>query len=176
VIAERRLCHLPSRFHRRKKTGMSMPSSSTGPTTTTCAVTAQGTTTTSMGCSPTSQCGSFQIGGRTELVFAAKLLQCLRAGSSPSPAALEWSGFVEHWAIIVRDDVCLLTGSVWRLPLRRHSLAAPLLAIDPAAGWARALDEWLTIEMPCGGVAGPCPDLVAERAARWLEQQLHPVQ
>jgi hypothetical protein len=113
---------------------------------------------------------------RTDLVFAAKLLRCLRGGSMPPPSALEWSGFVEHWTVIARDDVCFLTGIVWRLPLRRHTLETPLLAIDPAAGWARAVGEWLTIGVPCIDpvAAGIHPERVADRAARWLERQLGP--
>jgi len=92
----------------------------------------------------------------------------------PPPNALEWSGFVEHWTVIVRDDLCLLTGIVWRLPLRRHSLETPLLAIDPSAGWARAIGEWLTIGAPCIDPAAAAihPEGVADRAARWLERQL----
>ena len=111
---------------------------------------------------------------RTDLVFAAKLLRCLRGGSMPPPNALEWSGFVEHWTVIVRDDLCLLTGIVWRLPLRRHSLETPLLAIDPSAGWARAIGEWFTIGAPCIDPAAAAihPEGVADRAARWLERQL----
>jgi hypothetical protein len=113
---------------------------------------------------------------RTDLVFAAKLLRCLRGGSMPPPSALEWSGFVEHWTVIARDDVCFLTGIVWRLPLKRHTLETPLLAIDPAAGWARAIGEWLTIGTPCIDpvAAGIHPEGVADRAARWLERQLGP--
>jgi hypothetical protein len=113
---------------------------------------------------------------RTDLVFAAKLLRCLRGGSMPPPSALEWSGFVEHWTVIARDDVCVLTGIVWRLPLRRHTLETPLLAIDPAAGWARAIGEWFTIGVPCIDpvAAGIHPEGVADRAARWLERQLGP--
>jgi hypothetical protein len=112
----------------------------------------------------------------TDLVFAAKLLRCLRGGSMPPPSALEWSGFVEHWTVIARDDVCFLTGIVWRLPLRRHTLETPLLAIDPAAGWARAIGEWLTIGVPCIDpvAAGIHPEGIADRAARWLERQLGP--
>jgi hypothetical protein len=111
---------------------------------------------------------------RTDLIFAAKLLRCLRGGSMPPPSALEWSGFVEHWTVIARDDVCFLTGIVWRLPLKRHTLETPLLAIDPAAGWARAIGEWLTIGVPCIDpvAAGIHPEGVADRAARWLERQL----
>jgi hypothetical protein len=113
---------------------------------------------------------------RTNLVFAAKLLHCLRGGSPPPPEALERSGFVEHWAVIPQDDVCFLTGIIWRLPLRRQALATPLLAIDPAAGWARAIGEWLTIGAPCGDLAatGIHPQGVADCAARWLERQLGP--
>ncbi|NPU66325.1 hypothetical protein HL667_15075 [Bradyrhizobium sp. 83012] len=113
---------------------------------------------------------------RANLVFAAKLLGCLRAGTSPPPSALEWSGFVEHWTVIIRDDICVLQGTVWRLPLCQESLATPLLAIDPAAGWARALSEWLTIGAPheSTGTAGLRPELISDRAARWLEYQLNP--
>ncbi|MEN3287224.1 MAG: hypothetical protein V7634_1524 [Bradyrhizobium sp.] len=113
---------------------------------------------------------------RTDLVFAAKLLRCLRGGSMPPPNALEWSGYVEHWTVIARDDLCLLTGIVWRLPLRRHTLETPLIAIDPAAGWARAIGEWFTIGVPCIDpvAAGIHPEGVADRAARWLERQLGP--
>jgi hypothetical protein len=113
---------------------------------------------------------------RTNLIFAAKLLRCLRGGSVPPAGALECSGFVEHWTVIADDDVCLLTGVVWRLPLSRHTLTTPLLAIDPTAGWARAIGEWLTIGAPCVDLAaaGMHPDGVAERAARWLERQLQP--
>jgi hypothetical protein len=113
---------------------------------------------------------------RTNLVFAAKLLRCLRDGSTPPPGALEWSGFVEHWAVITQDDVCFLTGIIWRLPLRRQSLATPLLAIDPAAGWARAIGEWFTIGAPCASLVatGIHPEGVSDRAARWLARQLGP--
>jgi hypothetical protein len=111
---------------------------------------------------------------KANLIFAAKLLGCLRTGTSPPSSALEWAGFVEHWTVIICDDICVLKGTVWRLPLRQGSLAAPLLAIDPAAGWARALGEWLTIGAPheCIGAAGLCPELISDRAARWLEDQL----
>jgi hypothetical protein len=113
-------------------------------------------------------------GHRTNLVFAAKLLRCLRGGSMPPSSALEWSGFVEHWTVVARDDVCFLTGIVWRLPLKRHALATPLLAIDPVAGWARAMGEWLTIGAPRVDLAttGLHPEYVADRAERWLQRQL----
>ena len=118
---------------------------------------------------------SLAIGGqraasRADLLFASEILCRLRDGLKPSPRMLECSGFVERWMIVARnDDVCLLKGTVWRLPVSRSMLTTPLLAIDPVAGWARAIDEWLTI--------GPCfdlvhPDSVADRAARWLERQL----
>jgi hypothetical protein len=110
---------------------------------------------------------------RADLLFASKILGCLREGSTPSQRMLECSGFVEHWMIVARDDVCLLKGTVWRLPVSRNTLTTPLLAIDPVAGWARAVDEWLTIG-PCLDLvaAGIHPDGVADRAARWLERQL----
>jgi hypothetical protein len=50
--------------------------------------------------------------------------------------------------MMARDDVCLLRGIVWRLPLSRNVLATPLLAFDPVAGWARVVGEWLTIGAP----------------------------
>jgi hypothetical protein len=92
----------------------------------------------------------------------------------PPPSALEWSGFVENWTVIVADDVCLFTGIVWRLPLRRQALVTPLLAIDPSAGWARAFDEWLTIGNPSVNLVttGIDPEGIADRAALWLERQL----
>lgn len=127
-------------------------------------------------CAHRADCGTNWRGSKANLVFAARLLGCLRTGTSPPPSALEWSGFVEHWTVIVRDDICVLEGTVWRLPLCQGSLAAPLLAIDPAAGWARALGEWLTIGAPhkSTGAAGLRPELISDRAARWLEHQLAP--
>src|SRR5690348_4545074 len=86
---------------------------------------------------------------RADLVFASEVLRSLRCGSRPSPRVLECSGFVEHWMVVTQDDVYFLTGTVWRLPLSRSALATPLLAIDPVAGWARAIGEWLTIGEPC---------------------------
>jgi hypothetical protein len=111
---------------------------------------------------------------RADLLFASEVLRCLRGGSTPSPRVLEWSGFVEHWMIVAHDDVCLLTGIVWRLPLSRNVLTTPLLAIDPVAGWARVVGEWLTIGAPQLDLvaAGIHPEGVADRAARWLERQL----
>jgi len=111
---------------------------------------------------------------RDDLLFASEVLRCLRSGSTPSLRVLEWSGFVEHWMIVADDDVCLLTGTLWRLPLSRYVLATPLLAIDPVAGWARVVGEWLTIGAPRLdlGAAGIHPEGVADRAARWLERQL----
>jgi hypothetical protein len=110
---------------------------------------------------------------RADLLFASKILSCLRDGSIPSRRVLEHSGFVEHWMIVARDDVCLLSGTVWRLPVSRKMLTTPLLAIDPVAGWARAVNEWLTIGPRLDLVAtGVDPDGVADRAARWLERQL----
>jgi hypothetical protein len=111
---------------------------------------------------------------RADLLFASEVLRCLRGGSTPSPRVLEGSGFVEHWTIVANDDVCLLTGTVWRLPLSRNVLATPLLAIDPDAGWARVVGEWLTIGAPRRDLvaAGIYPEGVADRAARWLERQL----
>jgi hypothetical protein len=110
---------------------------------------------------------------RADLLFASKILSCLRDGSIPSQRVLEHSGFVEHWMIVARDDVCLLKGTVWRLPVSRNTLTTPLLAIDPVAGWARAIDEWFTVG-PCLDLVatGIHPDGVADRAARWLERQL----
>jgi hypothetical protein len=110
---------------------------------------------------------------RADLLFASKILSCLRGGSTPSQRMLECSAFVEYWMIVARDDVCLLKGTVWRLPVSRNTLTTPLLAIDPVAGWARAVDEWLTIR-PCLDLVatGIHPDGVADRAARWLERQL----
>jgi hypothetical protein len=77
--------------------------------------------------------------------------------------------------VVTQDDVCLLMGTVWRLPLSRTALATPLLAIDPVAGWARAVGEWLTIGVPRLDLAaaGIQPDWVADRAARWLERKLY---
>jgi hypothetical protein len=111
---------------------------------------------------------------RADLLFASEVLRSLRRGSAPSPRALECSGFVEHWMVATQDDVYLLIGTVWRLPLSRNALATPLLAIDPVAGWARVVGEWLTIETPCLDLAtaGIDPERVADRAARWLERKL----
>jgi hypothetical protein len=111
---------------------------------------------------------------RADLLFASEVLRRLRGGSTPSLRVLEGSGFVEHWTIVANDDVCLLTGTVWRLPLSRNVFATPLLAIDPDAGWARVVGEWLTIGAPQLDLvaAGIYPEGVADRAARWLERQL----
>jgi hypothetical protein len=117
--------------------------------------------------------GGRRRASRADLVFASEILRRLRDGLRPPQRVLECSGFVEHWMIVARDDMCLLMGTVWRLPFSRNMITTPLLAIDPVAGWARAVDEWLTI--------GPCFDLVAtgihldsvsDRAARWLDVQL----
>ena len=114
--------------------------------------------------------GGQTIASRADLMFASEILRRLRDGLKPSRRMLECSGFVERWAIVVRDDdVCLLRGPVWRLPVSRSMLTTPLLAIDPVAGWARAVDEWLTIGPSFDPVH---PDNVADRAARWLERQL----
>jgi hypothetical protein len=111
---------------------------------------------------------------RADLLFASEVLRRLRGGSLPSRRELEWAGFVECWTVLVHDDLCWLTGTVWRLPLSRQVLVAPLLAIDPTAGWARAVGEWLTIEAPRLDlpVASVDPELVADSAASWLERQL----
>jgi hypothetical protein len=110
---------------------------------------------------------------RADLVFASEILRRLRDGLTPPQRMLECSGFVEHWMIEAADDVCLLKGLVWRLPFSRSILTTPLLAIDPVAGWARAIDEWFTIGSGFDLVAtGIHPDSVADRAARWLERQL----
>jgi hypothetical protein len=117
-------------------------------------------------------CGR-KLASRADLVFASEILGRLRDGLTPPQRMLECSGFVEHWLIVARDDVCLLKGMVWRLPFSRSMLTTPLLAIDPVAGWARAVDEWLTIGPRFDLVAtGIHPDSVADRAARWLERQL----
>ena len=122
---------------------------------------------------PLSGIGEQRPASRADLLFAAKILCGLRDGLTPSQRVLEYCGFVEHWLIGARDDVYLLTGTVWRLPFSRNALAKPLLAIDPVAGWARTVDEWLTIR-PCFNLVatGIDPDSVADRAARWLEGQL----
>jgi hypothetical protein len=111
---------------------------------------------------------------RADLLFAAEVLRSLREGLTPPPRALERSGFVEHWMVVTQDDVCLLTGTVWRLPLSLGVLATPLLAIDPTAGWALAVGEWLTIGTPRLDLAaaGIHPEGIADRAARWLERKL----
>lgn len=117
--------------------------------------------------------GEERPASRADLLFASEILRRLRDGLTPSQRVLECSGFVEHWMIVARDDVCLLKGLVWRLPISRNTLTTPLLAIDPVAGWARALDEWLTIGPRLDLVAaGIHPDGVADRAARWLEHRL----
>jgi hypothetical protein len=118
--------------------------------------------------------GTGQCEPRVNLVFAAKLLHRLREGSMPSPRALEWSGFIEHWTVITRDDVYFLTGVVWRLPLRRQTLVTPLLAINPTAGWALIVGEWLTIGAPCIDLGGHGihPESVADSAVQWLQRQL----
>lgn len=117
--------------------------------------------------------GGRRPASRADLLFASEILRGLRDGLTPPRRMLECSGFVEHWMIVARDDVCLLKGTVWRLPFSRSLLTTPLLAIDPVAGWARAVDEWLTIG-PCFDfvAAGMHPDSVADRAMRWLEGQL----
>ena len=111
---------------------------------------------------------------RADLLFASEVLRSLRDGFTPSPRALEWSGFVERWMVVIQDDVCLLTGTVWRIPLSLNVLATPLLAIDPAAGWALTVGEWLTIGTPRLDLAaaGIHPEAVADRAAGWLERKL----
>jgi hypothetical protein len=74
-----------------------------------------------------------------------------------------------------REDVCLLEGTVWRLPVSLSTIATPLLAIDPLAGWARTVDEWLTIRPCLNSVATAIhPIAIADRAAQWLERQLQP--
>jgi hypothetical protein len=117
--------------------------------------------------------GEQRPASRADLLFAAEILCCLRDGLTPSQRVLEYSGFVEHWFVGARDEVYLLKGTVWRLPFSRIALSMPLLAIDPVAGWARTVDEWLTIR-PCVDLVatGIDPDHVADRAARWLERQL----
>lgn len=117
--------------------------------------------------------GGRKLASRADLVFASEILRRLRDGLTPPQRVLECSGFVEHWLIVTRDDVCLLKGLVWRLPFSRSVITTPLLAIDPVAGWARAVDEWLTIG-PCFDLVatGIHPDSVADRATRWLEHQL----
>jgi len=112
---------------------------------------------------------------RADLLFASEILRSLREGLTPSQRVLECSGFVEHWTVASRDDVCLLEGTVWRLPFSLSTIATPLLAIDPLAGWARTVDEWLTISPCLNSVATPIhPTAIADRAARWLERQLQP--
>jgi hypothetical protein len=112
--------------------------------------------------------------GRFGLLFAAEILRHLRGGSAPPARALEWAPFVDHWSIVANDDVCLLTGTAWRLPLSRKALETPLLAIDPVAGWARTVDEWFTIGTPRADfvAAGLYPEQVARRAALWIERQI----
>jgi hypothetical protein len=117
--------------------------------------------------------GGPKLASRADLVFASEILRRLRDGLTPPQRMLECSGFVEHWMIEAADDVCLLKGLVWRLPFSRSMITTPLLAIDPIAGWARAIDEWLTIGPRFDLVAtGIHPDSVADRAARWLDRQL----
>jgi hypothetical protein len=111
---------------------------------------------------------------KTDLLFASEVLRSLREGFTPSPRALEWSGFVEHWTVVIQDDVFLLTGMIWRLPLSLNVLATPLLAIDQVEGWALVVGEWLTIGSPLLDLAaaGVHPEAVADRATRWLGRKL----
>jgi|SRR5664279_2422934 len=117
--------------------------------------------------------GGRRLASRADLVFASEILRRLRDGLTPPQRMLECSGFVEHWLIVAEGDVCLLKGMVWRLPFSLSMLTTPLLAIDPVRGWARAVDEWLTIGPRFNLVTtGIHPDSVADRAARWLEMEL----
>lgn len=115
---------------------------------------------------------TFADGG--DIAFAALILARLRNGGRPGPRALEQAPLIERWAVTARDQIFELTGIVWRLPLSRSLFAGPLLAIDPGAGWARTLDEWVVISDPRSAccVDSIAPDEVARRAAAWLRRQL----
>jgi hypothetical protein len=112
---------------------------------------------------------------RDSWALASVMLERLRQGSSPPGGALEWGPYVEEWTIVPRSDLFTLTGTAWRLPLSRSPFSAPLLAIRPAAGWARTLEEWINIGEPGLPANSPMvqPDEVAQRAADWIgERQL----
>ena len=53
-----------------------------------------------------------------KLAFAILILGRLREGQRPPPRALEQAAFVEQWAITPHEDIFVLTGISWRLPLR----------------------------------------------------------
>ena len=110
-----------------------------------------------------------------KLAFAILILGRLREGRRPPPRALEQAAFVEQWAITPHEDIFVLTGISWRLPLRRSLFVAPLLAIDPSAGWARTVDEWIALgdqQVACEG-DDVTPDEVIRRAVVWLPQQMN---
>jgi hypothetical protein len=111
----------------------------------------------------------------SDLAFAALILARLRNGGRPGPRALEQAPLIEQWTITPCDQIFELAGIAWRLPLSRSVFAGPLLAIDPAAGWARTLDEWVVISDPQSAccVDSIAPEEVTRRAAVWLRLQLN---
>jgi hypothetical protein len=110
----------------------------------------------------------------SDLAFLAMLLDRLRSGMQPSSRALEHAPFVEQWAVVGAGEMFELTGLAWRLPLRRSAFAAPLLAIDPASGWARTVTEWAMLgeTQPTFAVESVAPQEVTRRAEVWIRQQL----
>jgi len=111
----------------------------------------------------------------SDLAFAALILARLRNGGRPGPRALEQAPLIEQWTITPCDQIFELAGIAWRLPLSRSVFAGPLLAIDPAAGWARTLDEWVVISDPQSAccVDSIAPNEVTRRAAVWIRLQLN---
>jgi hypothetical protein len=114
------------------------------------------------------------LAGFSNITFTAMIVHRLRAGTQPSHRALEQAAFVEQWAIVPDGEIFELTGVAWRLPLCKAAFAAPLLAINPTAGWARTVEEWLVIEHPrsAGAAELVYPDEVARRAEIWVRHQV----
>jgi hypothetical protein len=108
----------------------------------------------------------------SDLAFAALIVDRLRDGKQPSPHALEQARFIEQWAIVPGGEIFELTGLAWRLPLCQSAFAAPLLAINPAVGWARTVHEWVVIGDPRLTSCTIEPDQVVRRAESWIRRRL----
>ena len=112
----------------------------------------------------------FEADDRESLLGALSIIDWLDAGWRPGDAELEEARYVESWAILPRDDGMpfRMIGLAWSLPVRIELIAAPVIALDQAARWARLWDEWVAIGDPSARDPAIDADAIRSASVAWL--------
>jgi hypothetical protein len=111
---------------------------------------------------------------RRRLAIAARVIDRLRAGIGPSAAELRDAAYLETWVVEPSPGAgapYVLSGTGYRLPLRRAILHDLVIAIDAKLGWARLPDEWVVLGERSSATTVDAEDAL-RRGAAWIERQL----